>query len=498
MNRLLLLLSLSLLHFGGYAQSIQLSQSNKVVVTLDEVIEQACTQSVDAMMAQYSFLGSYWEFIAYKANYLPSLSLTGSLPNFDRSLVALQDPATGQYLYSQNYAMRNSLGLNLTQNLAFSGGTISLNTNLERLDQYAPDRRVSYISAPVSVILNQPIGAFNRLRWDKKIEPVKYERAKYTYLEAMEDVANVAVNMFFNQLMAQRNLEMAKQNYTNTDTLFRISQKRFEIGAVTKSDLLQLELRLLNEGLAINENQLQLNLAQARLRSYLGYKESVELELIVPERIPELKIDIDKAYELSVENTSFTYRQRVQELEADRSVAEAKAARNPQFNLYARFGLNQVAAEFGDAYRNPLDQETVRLGLNVPIFDGGVAKGRLKMSLSKRDVVEASLEKDAIDQRENLYLKVMQFNNQAMQCRISMRADSVAQQRYALSMQQFAGGRLSVLELNNSQSERNAANNKLISELYNYWNYYYSIRRMTLFDFKENVNISTDFDQIIK
>lgn len=472
------------------------AQHTKVQLTLNETIREAQEQSIDAMMAKHQFLGSYWEYRSYKANFLPSLSLTGSLPSFDRSLNALQDPNNGEYKYQQNYVMRNNLGLNLKQNIVFTGGTISLFTGLERMDQFAPTRMVNYNSSPVSLILDQPIGAFNYMKWDKKIEPIKYERAKFVYLESMERVTNYAVELFFNQLITQQNLSMAKQNYANTDTLYKISLKRFEIGAISQSDLLQLELRLLNEGISINENQLQLNLAQARMRSYLGYNESADIELIVPTKIPDLKIDMEKAFTLSTENTSFTYQQSIQLLEAQRAVAQAKAGNRPQINLYARFGLNQVGSDVASAYQKPLDQETIRLGITVPIFDGGVSRGKVKVSLSQQDVIQASLDKDAIDRHQDIYLKVMQFNNQAIQCNISVRADSISSYRYSLSMQQFATGRLSVMELNNAQTERNTAHNRLISELYNFWNYYYSIQRLTLYDFRNNRNISADFDKI--
>lgn len=474
------------------------SQQSRTVLTLTQAIDEAHGKSIDAMLAKHYFLGSYWEYRSYKANYLPSLSLRGNIPSFDRSLNALQDPNTGEYKFLQNYVMRSTLALDLTQNIGLTGGTVSLSTGLERMDQFSPDRIINYNSSPISIILNQPIGAFNKLKWDRRIEPVKYERAKYAYLESMQSVTSKTVELFFGLLIAQQNLEMAKMNYSNTDTLYKISLKRLEIGAITQADLLQMELRLLNEKVAINSNQLQLNLAMARLRSYLRYKDNTDIELMVPDRVPQMSVDLDRAYSLAMNNTSFTYRQRIQQLEAERAVAVAKADRNPQIDLYARFGLNQVGSDIVSAYNRPLDQETVSLGVRVPIFDGGVARGRVKMSLSQKDVIEATLEKEAIDQQQDIYLKVMQFNNQAVQCQISVKADSVSNYRYSLSMQQFALGRLSVLEFNNAQSERNAAHNQLINELYNFWDYYYSIQRLTLYDFRNERNISADFDKIIE
>lgn len=182
-------------------------------------------------------------------------------------------------------------------------------------------------------------------------------------------------------------------------------------------------------------------------------------------------------------------------LEAQMDVARAKADRRPQIDLYARFGLNQVSGTIPGAYKNPTDQENVQLGIKVPIFDGGMAKGRVKMALSKQDVIEAQIEKNEIDRRQNIFLKVMQFNNQGTQCAISQKADSIARLRYNISLEQFALGRISVLDFNTAQSERSQAQQTYIGELKNFWSYYFTIQRLTLYDFMRGINISSTFDK---
>lgn len=470
------------------------SAAQSVRLDLAQTISRAQSHSIDAMMAKHNYLSQYWQYRSYRAQMLPSLSLSGTIPNFDKSYTSLQNAVTGGYNYVDNYAMRNSLGLYLQQNIAATGGNIQLHTGLDRLDQFSPNREVTWNSAPVSLILNQPIGGFNQLKWDKRIEPVRYEKAKYEYLEAMESITATAVGYFFNLLIAQQNLDIARQNHANTDTLYKISQERFKIGAISKNDLMQLELRLLNEGMSINTNKLQLDLASAKLKSYLMLDERDSVILDIPENIADIEISIDEAYQLAFTNTSFEYRNRISQLEAEMSVAQAKANRRPQATVYARFGLNQVGETIGNAYRNPLDQETIRMGISVPIFDGGVAKGRVRMALSRKEVTEAEIDKDRIDRKQDIYLKVMQFNNQNTQCAISSRADSVAAERYSLSMRQFAAGKISVLDFNTAQSERNSAHTGYLAELQNYWNYYYSIQRYTLFDFLHQRNIAASFD----
>lgn len=476
----------------GFAQ-----ESVPVRLSLSQAIVMAQERSIDGLLAKHQYLTEYWQFRSYRAQLLPSLSLNAKIPSFDKSLSAVQNSETGEYNYVDNFVLNTSIGLTLQQNIAATGGNVQLYTGLSRMDQFAPNRRVNYNSAPISLIYNQPIGSFNVLKWDKKIEPERYNKAKYVYLEAVQSIALNTVRLFFEQLMAQQNLSIAMMNHMNTDTLYKISCERFKIGAISQNELLQLELRLYNQKALINSTKLELDMAKARLVSYLGYDKGDNLELDVPTTMTGVIIPFDKAFYLSLTNTSVEFQNRIKLLEAERDIAKAKADRRPQIDLYARFGLNQVSNNFTGAYKNPMDQENVQLGIRVPIFDGGMAKGRLQMARSKEDIVKAQIEKDDIDRRQDVFLKVMQFNNQGMQCGISQKADSIAQRRYNLSLEQFAIGRISVLDFNTAQSERSDAQKNFISELYNFWNYYYDIQRLTLYDFLLNINISETFDKVV-
>ena len=80
----------SLVVFGQYEVSR---------LTLDDVIYIAKQQSPDAMIAKHRFRRSFWEYRSYKASYLPSLSLSGTLPNINNSINEITLPdGTEEYV----------------------------------------------------------------------------------------------------------------------------------------------------------------------------------------------------------------------------------------------------------------------------------------------------------------------------------------------------------------------------------------------------------------
>ena len=145
-----------------------------VRLTLDEAIYAAQNQSIAAMVAKYTFLSSYWSFRSFQASRLPSLNLSGEVLSFDRSLRLLQDYDTGELRYLDNYNLQNTLGISIRQNIALTGGTLQLYSSLNRLDQFAPKETKSYYSQPITLSYTQPLFAYNKFKWNKKIAPKEY------------------------------------------------------------------------------------------------------------------------------------------------------------------------------------------------------------------------------------------------------------------------------------------------------------------------------------
>ena len=149
-------------------------------------------------------------------------------------------------------------------------------------------------------------------------------------------------------------------------------------------------------------------------------------------------------------------------IEADRGVAQAKAERGFSANLNATYGLTQMSEELENVYRDPLDQQGLRIGVSIPILDWGLGKGRVKMAQSSREVVRTNIEQSIVDFEQDIFLKVMQFNLQDDQLMLAAKADTIAQSRYNVTKERFLIGKIDVLDLNIAQTERDNARERYI------------------------------------
>ena len=475
---------------SGYAQSRSLQLS------LTDVLQLAKEQSLMGIMAKHRFRGSYWEFRTHRAKFLPGLDLAATIPDLTRAIEKnIQDDGSDDFVERSQASY--SASASLRQNISLTGGSIFMTSSLERSEQLGQDK-LNYLSTPVSIGFMQPIKAHNSFRWEKKIEPLKFEAAQKNYIESLENVNQRAVNYFFDLALAQVNLHIANLNYSNTDTLYKIAQGRYNIGTIAENELLEMELAFLNAGTALNEAGIQLEINKFQLRSFLGYNENVDIELIIPVEIPDMTVDVSLALAEARKNSPTVIDLQRELLEADQSVAQARAEKGLTASLFASYGLTQRAPELRSAYQNTQDQERLRIGLEVPIVDWSLGKGRYRMAQSNQEVVKTNVQQAEIDFKQEVMLEVMQFNLQDDQLRIATKADTIAQLRYNVTKERFYIGKIDVLELNIAQREKDDATRNYLSALNNYWSYFYNIRRLTLYDFHRMIPLGEDFDALIQ
>ena len=434
-------------------------------ISLSEAIKIARDQSVPALEAKQSFISTYWAYRSYKASRLPSFNLYGDIMNFDRSLTLVQSYEDGRFNYVNSYYLQNSVGLQVKQNITFTGGTLSVYSDLSRIDQFGIDKRLTWYSQPITVSYYQPLFTYNQFKWDKMIEPKEYEKGKRQYLESMEQITLNTVRAYYSLILAKMNNDIALSNYTNTGKMLNVARERQQLGSVTRDEVLQLELRMLNDSISINENAVAVREAQMVLNSVLGYDESYEINPLLDETLPDIYMDYDHVMSKVMDNSSFNLSNEINLLNAESGVAQAKASRGISMALNARFGLSQTAPDFGGVYSDLLDQEVVGITFSIPIFDWGMGKGKVQKAKAAQEVVRAQVVQSGNDYRRTIFTAVGQFNNQRHQCSVSRRAMLIAKERYELMMEKFRGGKASVMDLNTAQSENDTALQKYITDV---------------------------------
>ncbi|HUV00199.1 MAG TPA: TolC family protein [Bacteroidales bacterium] len=482
---------------GAFMFSFQKTEAQEFrKLTFNEVIKLSEEQSPNALMAKHRFRASYWQYRTFVAEYRPSLTLTGTTPYYTTAYERVWNSVLERWDYKSTNVLRNLGSLALSQNIGLTGGTLSLNSDLTLENDFENDTR-KYITVPVSIGLVQPLFRYNSLRWQKKTEPLKYETAKKTYLSNIESVHQQAVMNFFSLALAQINKQIVEMNYANADTLYRIARGRYELGTIAEDELLQMQLSWLNAETARREAEMNLRDREIRLRSFLGFNESVRIELIMPAEIPDLQISVQEVLDLALANNPQVLNQQLTLLTAQSTVAQAKAEKGLNANLIVSFGLRDQDPDFALAYAQSNQQQNVRIGITMPILDWGLGRGKYRMAQSSLELANVQSQQALVDFEQNLMLDVEQFNLQANQVAIAAKSDTVAMKRYEVTKQRFLIGKIAVLDLQDADTKKDQNRRAYVQALQNYWNYFYNIRNLALYDFINRKPLETVYDKLL-
>ena len=458
-----------------------------VKLSLMEVVTMAKGQSIAARQAATTKETKYWEYRTYQSNYQPQLLLNGSLPAFTRSFQQVVQP-DGTILYQPVQNNNSSVGLQLSQSVAATGGTLFATTQLQRYDDFA-NRNTLYNGTLFGVGFYQPLFRLNPLKWDKKIEPLKYNESQQAYIESLERIALSATEYYFDLLLAQVNLKISEANLSSTGNILRIAKEKFALGKVSRNEILQLELEQLKARKASASAKRDVETAGLNLRSYIGL--GGEAKLTLKEDLPGVGIEVsaDMALREAYENRADAIGFERRALEAERAVAKAKGDNGLNANLNATLGFSNRGTRLTDLPNQPQNSETVQIDFMVPVLDWGRSKARLKTAEANRQLTQYSVEQDKQSFKQEIYTQVALFAMLREQLELTIQADSIASEKFKIANERYILGNLSITDLSIAFQEKDQAKRDYIGGLRDYWAAFYRLRWLTLYDFEKGVKI---------
>lgn len=454
-------------------------------LTLKEAIHIALGNSLDYKIAVNRARSSYWNYESYKAGFLPKLSLNGTLPDYYRTINSITLPNGQNNFVSQNVA-NSGINLNLSQNIGLTGGNISVGSSLRRIDNFGNFKNSIYTSVPLTVSYRQNNLFYNYIKWQKKIEPLRLAEAQREYLENLEDISYNTVNYYFDLLFAEVQLKLDQQNLRNIDTLIKTTQARFEIGTVQLNDVLQSKVSLLNAKKAVANSLLSLQTAQQNLIRFLNFEKVAELELVQPDSVTFFDVSPATALEKAKSNRKFIIEYQRRRLEAEQAVAATKSETGPSISINANIGLTQTGSSLHQSYSEPLRNQSITIGFNIPLVDWGVNKSNRKRALANLELEKNTITQQLLSAEQEVNYQIMKWSMQKEQMEISKEASHLSQQRYEIALQKYSLGSLNYTDFNNAQLDKDRAVSDYINNLRSYWSMYYLIRRLTLFNFENN------------
>ncbi|RKQ50004.1 outer membrane protein TolC [Roseivirga pacifica] len=456
----------------------------KRTLTLEDVIELARKNSRSAKLAETQRNLGYWSYRVYRSQLKPQLLVRGTLPSYiNRSTPVEQNNGDIDFIeVNQN---NSNISLGLEQVLPWTNTTIAFESALARFDNYAQDFS-NYQGDPVGITITQPLFQVNPFKWDRQIEPLRYEQSKREFVQDLEDASRQAAAMFFQLLVEQKNLEIALQNESANDTINKVEQGRFNIGTTTEDKVLQTEADLLTAQSQAQQARLDVQSRSLALRNFIGLTDDVELELVPPADAPDFTIEYETALKYAKENRSEFLDFQLDRLEVEQQMAQARAQRFSA-NLSASYGYNSNQTDnLGDVYNpdNLASGGTFRLTFGIPILDGGRNRARMNQARERMQLTEFTIEQNRINFEQEIANAVRNFGQIRNQIEIAEKRQEIALKRFEITNGRYLAGKVDILDLTNARTSKDESIRSYISALQQYWDAYYELRNLTLYDFR--------------
>jgi outer membrane protein TolC len=463
--------------------AVTVNAQQSVRLDLERAFQLATDSSVTADRYRSVFQEAHYAWLSWMAGRKPQIDLTSTPLQYEQYMTQRYVSDTDNDEYREQKRFLSSANLQVQQIMERWGGSFYASTGLAYLGNYGDYIQHQFATTPVKVGYRQELLGYNSYRWSRQTEPMRLNVAQQQMNYSVEQTGAEAVRRFFTLAVAQEQLNMAQEQLQSCDSILAIGKRRFNIASISKAEL---EILTLQRSLAITtlkSAQLSHQKAAKSLAVWLGMDELTNLELIVPSILPHLSVTVGDAINQATQHNPNYLSMELKELEARRDAEQLKRKKGLNASIDASIGLNQVAESFEHAYRTPLMQNQVTVNLTVPISDHGKRRNAWLAAQNKVETAVRQRQEQHRDTELDIVQTVAEVNQRQSIVDDTRHSLQIAEDAYTAMLQRFIRGQATVNDLSLAQQYWQDARRSQITALQDFWNSYYHLRQLTLYDF---------------
>jgi outer membrane protein len=269
----------------------------------------------------------------------------------------------------------------LLPSLVFTGEVAANREDVDTNGVATNTGETSYNSHDVALTLRQPLYRKD-LFTDLSITDSNILVAESEYKAAQQDLITRVLTNFFEALAARDNLAFSRAERDAIEEQLEYTKKRYKVGKSTVTDYLEAQA-------AFDLSDAQVIAAQDLVRDTLDALH--EMTGVPPKELaplgkmfkPVTPDPLDAQHWVAeAENknpTLIAARYEVQT--ASYEVDRFKSGHYPKFDVVARYGNEETGGRFGDSN---IDDASIALQLEFPIYSGGQVSSRVREALSRK------------------------------------------------------------------------------------------------------------------
>ena len=470
----------------GLLLQITCAAQAQMIMTLENAMDVAIKNSPEILKSELNMTISEENLKAQEA-------ATKSLIRFQLTPLFYDQTRAFNSLFSTwntTTTKRISGDLTLSQPIKLTDGRITLTNQFSYQDAYSDysDSRSKGYSNYLFLNFSQPIFTYNRLKMTLNQLRLSLENATLSYAIQRLYLERQVTQYFYMVYQRKMSLAIAEDELKNQQTGYEIIKSKVDGGLSAKDELLQAELNLATSRSGLQNAQMNLENAKDDFKQYIGMPLSEDFDIETNIEFQEVPVDIGKAIENGL-STRMELRQReIGIINSRDQLTVAKATNEFAGNVDLSIGLFGEDPQLSDIYQKPTRSPEVALRFNVPIWDWGERKARIKAAEAAIHIEEINL----ATERTNVELAIRQtyrsLQNLVLQVEIERQNEINAQQTYEINLERYKNGDLTSIDLSRFQNQLSEKKMNLANSLISYKLELLNMKIQSLWDFENNIS----------
>ena len=458
----------------------------QISMTLDDALNYSIENSPELKTALMNLRRYKFSLTAQRASLKSKFSLTLNPISYSRNRYF--ESRLSEWYTNESFASSGTFSI--SQPILWTGATVSLNNKFgwqnNKSSLAGGENDNSAYSNDLYLSVSQPLFRYNAIKLDLKNIELDYENAQINYALRRLTLENSITNQFYSVYTAQNNLEISKAELKDAEANFNIIKNKVDADLSTKDELYQAELNLATARSTVDNRIVSLENAKDDFKKILGIDIDTDIEIIAQVTAEPVSVDLGKAIANALSSRLELKQREISRTELDLQMKQIKETNSFNGELSLSIGIMGDNERLGDIYKTPTNNPRVSLSFNVPIFDWGERKARIKAQEIAIEMhnLETDEEKKAIE----IAIRKSYRNLNTLLTQISIAEKSVknAQLTYDLNAERYRNGELTGMEMNQFQTQLSNKKMSYVSTVIEYKKELLNMKILTLYDFENN------------
>ena len=476
-QKFFLLMLFSLLLIQVKAQSI---------VTLEQAMDLASKGSPSLQSSLYNLERTTETLNAQRAALKSQLSLNVNPMEYSNSRKF--DTRLSQWF--TNKSLTTSGTFRIDQPILYTDGKISLmnqfgwQSNTSEVQGVTNENKTYFNNLNLS--LTQPLFTYNRTKTQIKTLELNNENAMLSYsMQRLALEKNVS-QYFYNVYLAQMSLSIKQEELANTQKSNEIIKNKVEAGLAAKEQLYQSEVNLSTSESSVESARVSLESAKDLFKQYIGMDIFAEITVMTDVSVTPIEVDGKKALEHGLASR-MELRQRQISVETSQfDMLAVKSTNEFRGDMTLSMGLSGDNPSLANIFDKSTQSPRVSLGFNIPVFDWGERKARIRAQEAVINSQKLNLSNQQTQIKLDIRQVIRNLTNLKNQIGIVLQTQKNSQLTYDINLERYKNGDLTSMDLNLYQVQ--LSNNKMsyAQSLINYKIELLNLKIQSLFDFTTN------------